>query len=329
MMGRNEPCPCGSAVKYKRCCLRRVEAIARELRVRDAILADIVDWVRNEHPAVVDEASHQTALIRMLRGPAGRNMSLVWAINDFRTPDGDPPLTERYATLPELDPDTRAVVRGLADATLDLFRVNAAITDQSVTLEPLRGGEQITVMTDHGFAGLEVGEILVARIVHATSVSTVWGSVMRFPAESERRWRARLEQVPTNRAQAALALLEFHPDDAVEPLPEDVTLVEINWTDVDGDAVLEELETDPLLECTGQAVPDAWAFSWLDDADSGFVDLGGWPEGDEQIETARLLVRERGLTLVSGDRETLRAVASHVERELGAMIVPAGLPHAA
>jgi len=39
-IGRNDPCPCGSGQKYKRCCLPREEALAAE---RAAARADDVD----------------------------------------------------------------------------------------------------------------------------------------------------------------------------------------------------------------------------------------------------------------------------------------------
>ncbi len=34
--GRNDPCPCGSSKKYKRCCLSGVEAAEREARAEEA-----------------------------------------------------------------------------------------------------------------------------------------------------------------------------------------------------------------------------------------------------------------------------------------------------
>jgi SEC-C motif len=329
MLGRNEQCPCGSAVKYKRCCLPLVDAAVRELRARDSIFAGIVDWLKDEHEAALEEASHETALIRILRGAAGRNMSAIWAIEDFRPSDSGPPLMARFAAREELDPGTREIVRGLCDAALDVFRITEAISDQWIVLEPLRGGERIRVVTDGGFASLEIGEILIARVVHGTSVPTIWGLVMRFPATSQRRWLARLEHLPAERAEAALAVLAFHPDDAVEPLPEHIDVIDVRWPSVDGDAVLDALEVDPLFECLGQAIPDGWAFSWLDDVECGGVDLGGRLESDDQIEVARLVVRETDMTLISSDRETLQFAASHVEQELGDLIAPVRIPRAA
>lgn len=36
IVGRNEPCPCGSGRKYKHCCLDKDEASARKARVKEA-----------------------------------------------------------------------------------------------------------------------------------------------------------------------------------------------------------------------------------------------------------------------------------------------------
>ena len=47
-VGRNDPCPCGSGKKYKKCCLAADEAAsrerAREHRIRDSALAQLLDF---------------------------------------------------------------------------------------------------------------------------------------------------------------------------------------------------------------------------------------------------------------------------------------------
>jgi tetratricopeptide (TPR) repeat protein len=43
-VGRNDPCPCGSGKKYKRCCLEKDEAAARALAAaRPAVAEEIAD----------------------------------------------------------------------------------------------------------------------------------------------------------------------------------------------------------------------------------------------------------------------------------------------
>ncbi|HZL06968.1 MAG TPA: SEC-C metal-binding domain-containing protein, partial [Coriobacteriia bacterium] len=79
MPSRNEPCPCGSGQKYKRCCLVQLDVVARELRERDAFLGDLTAWLRAEHAQTLEDAGSHTTLIRMLGGVSGRGMSMVWA----------------------------------------------------------------------------------------------------------------------------------------------------------------------------------------------------------------------------------------------------------
>lgn len=135
-------------------------------------------------------------------------------------------------------------------------------------------------------------------------------------------WQARLATLSADPAQAALALLEFHPDDAAEPLPDGAELHTLTWSIDDDEAVLAEIEDDDVWESLGQAIPDGWAFAWPDDAESGVTDLGGWQEQPGEIETARLIVCEDHVTLLSADPRMLRQVASHLEATLGELIAP-------
>ena len=279
MPSRNEKCPCGSGQKYKRCCLVRLDVVARELRKRDAFLGDLTAWLRAEHAQTLEDAGSDTMLIRMLRGVSGRGMSMVWALNDYLPADGGPTLMERYIARPELDPSARAIARGLAEARLDVCRVRAVTPGVCLELESLRDSTSVRVAWRDGLEHFRVAEILVARVVDATAAPTLWGPGARFPADGERRWRARLAALPADPAQAALTILGFHPDDAAEPLPDGVDLHKIAWSIKDDGRALELIEDDDLWECLGEAIPSGWAFARPDDATSGVTDLGGWREG--------------------------------------------------
>ena len=251
MPSRNEPCPCGSGTKYKRCCLVRLDAVARELRDRDAFLGGLIAWLRSEHEQDIEEAGSHTALIRILRGVTGRSMSMVWAINDYCPADGGPPLIQRYAARAGVSETERAIARGLADARLDAYRVRAVAVGVWLELESLADGTSVRVAWRDGLEQLDLGEVLLARVVRATSLPTLWGLGARFPAGGERRWRARLATLPAIRRQAALALLEFHPDDVAEPLPDRVELQAVRWSIKDDEAVLEAIEDDELVAVAG------------------------------------------------------------------------------
>ena len=321
MPSRNEPCPCGSGSKYKRCCLERRETVARELRERDAFLGDVISWLKEEHEQTLKDASRETTLVALLRGPTGRHMSLVWALNDYRPADGGPPLLARYAERVDLDPSSAAIARGLSEARLDVYSVVAKPSDLWIEIEPLTGGSPLRLPSQDGLEPLQIGEILLARVVRATSMPTLWGSSVRFAAGSERRWKARCASLPDDPAAAALVVLGFHPDDAAEPLPEGVQLHASAWSIDDDDSVIDALEEDDLWECIGEALPTGWAFSWPAD-DTRAVDLGGLSGDDGEIELARLIVREREMTLVSADRQTLAELTAILEMSLSGLISP-------
>jgi hypothetical protein len=318
---RNEPCPCGSGSKYKRCCLELRETVARELRERTAFLADVSSWLKEEHEQILEDASRETTLVSLLRGPTGRHMSLVWALNDYRPADGGPPLIARYAERADLDPSSVAIARGLAEARLDVYSVVAEPADLWIEIEPLTGDSPLRLPSQDGLERLQIGEILVARVVRATSMPTLWGNSVRFAAGSERRWKARYATLPADPADAALLVLGFHPDDAAEPLPEGVQLHASVWTIDDDDEVIDALEEDDLWECIGEALPTGWAFSWPGD-DTPAVDLGGLPGDEGEIEVARLTVCEREMTLVSADRQTLNELAVVLDTTLRGLISP-------
>lgn len=191
-----------------------------------------------------------------------------------------------------------------------------------VQIEPLIGGAPLRLPFQDGLERLQEGEILVARLVTATAMPTPWGLGARFAADSERRWQARLAALPADPAQAALTVLGFHPDDAAEPLPDGLQLDTATWWVNDDDAVCETLEAEDTWECIGQAIPSGWAFSWPDDAVSEALDLGGWREVDGEIETARLIVCKREMTLLSADHQTVVELAALLEANLRGLITP-------
>ena len=76
------------------------------------MLGDAIEWLKDEHEQELEDASSETTMIRMLRGPTGRSMTLVWALNDYVPADGGPPLMVRYAQRPGIDSSVREVARG-------------------------------------------------------------------------------------------------------------------------------------------------------------------------------------------------------------------------
>jgi len=49
-IGRNDPCPCGSGKKYKKCCLAKEEAAAAEVRGEQSAITTALDWLDQHYP---------------------------------------------------------------------------------------------------------------------------------------------------------------------------------------------------------------------------------------------------------------------------------------
>lgn len=255
-------------------------------------------------------------------------MSLIWALADRRPGDGGPTLMEGFLRSAELDPAEEQIARELAASRLDVFRVGAG-TGVTLDVESLTGAPPAQLVAERGLGELTEGDILVARVVRASSPATLWGLGARFDGAGPRRWAARLASLPDDAAQAALIMLGFHPDDAAEPLPEDVQLLRRTWPIHSEDDRLEAIEDDIDLECIGQAIPNGWAFAWI--AEEGCAsDLGGQIEDrPEFIEAARLIVDDRQMTAIGADATELDALAKHVETRFGDLIAPEQLQFAA
>ena len=58
--GRNDPCPCGSAKKYKQCCLKIEEAqVALAIKAPAHGAARAIDWLRFKYPQGLHEALYE------------------------------------------------------------------------------------------------------------------------------------------------------------------------------------------------------------------------------------------------------------------------------
>ena len=202
-----------------------------------------------------------------------------------------------------------------------MYRVCSTVPGLGIEIEQLAGGPAVLVACKDGLEPVQIGEILVVRVVHATTMPTVWGFAARSPAESERRWNARLATLPTDRAEAALVVLSFHPDNVAEPIRDEIELHTLSWSIDDDRPVLEVLSQDDLWEDLGESMPSGWAYAWLAEASAGVIDLGGWNEHVGGVEAARLIVGDRALTLVSADRVLLREIATHLEASSPGLIV--------
>ena len=192
-VARNNPCPCGSGRKYKRCCLAEEKRTAREARFDDAVGGRIQDWSTK---VAGDEIS---AALEEFGGP-NRTMSdsdtqifATWFSCDRELPSGGTP-AERYAARPDLPADEREAASRIAAAALGFHRVLAVEPGHWILLEDIVRGTQARVRSTNVSGDAVRWDILLGRLMDGETPS-LWGPVRFFEPHDEPELLAELRRL--------------------------------------------------------------------------------------------------------------------------------------
>jgi hypothetical protein len=287
--GRNDPCPCGSGTKYKRCCERT-----------GGPLPDRVAAVFDKARAYLERPLHRAPLLRLAEaraGDAGDEQALLRALGDGLLHDValfedgwlEDFLADRGPLLPE---DERELVRTWLDVPRSLFEVVAASPGEGFELLDLRSGDRVTVRERTASRRFAVGTALFARVVPDGRGLQLSGGIVTIPAEHREALLGFLGTAPGAAELCAwVAALEAPPA--------------LRTT---------EMEPTVLCEATYRVADPAQAAQALaehydaDDHGTRFVEwVGGdghrWPRGSIELDGDRLRVEtnaERRLERIKG-----------------------------
>ena len=166
IIGRNDPCPCGSGKKYKKCCMPRAEVISlqayREAQTYRRLLADL-----GRHLSDADQGEEiGTALSRFMGSPdpledlsdEEAEAAEDWIAFAYQSSvDGLTACQRLAAQAEELDPGAREMLQSWTAAAPGFFRVTQ-VEPQIVYLSRLPDGRTYQVTADG--TGLRVGELI-------------------------------------------------------------------------------------------------------------------------------------------------------------------------
>ncbi|MEZ0229940.1 MAG: SEC-C metal-binding domain-containing protein, partial [Planctomycetota bacterium] len=82
MISRNDPCPCGSGAKYKRCCLEKDEAEARRKAAEERAALPVVPEPTEEDWAIEDELDDDPTLAAAVDKPFDEDVA-PWELACF------------------------------------------------------------------------------------------------------------------------------------------------------------------------------------------------------------------------------------------------------
>ena len=138
--GRNDPCPCGSGKKYKRCCLEREQEAHRVDRGREQGVLRAVEWLHERHGEAVSELLEaeffgglsQEERLRLRELPPGFARMLETNVNEWLLAEGTLELEGKRRRVADLvlgsgglllDADARLWLEAMAREPLALWEV--------------------------------------------------------------------------------------------------------------------------------------------------------------------------------------------------------------
>lgn len=196
-IGRNDPCPCGSGVKYKKCCLKREEELKSRRRTEGAAVSDAFDWLMQHYPQQVS-AAIETGFFAALEKTDRELLSTVspslqgriqfnfrdWLINDASLEvDGEKRAVSGLLAGPGgLEPEELTCLAAMGEFPLSLYEVQSVKPGEGAELADLLrpDTEPVWVIERIASHSLAPSDVFGARLLRRDNVFVMSGAVYPF-----------------------------------------------------------------------------------------------------------------------------------------------------
>jgi len=210
-IGRNEPCPCGSGKKYKKCCLAKEQGKAIRLRDESTVAKSALDWLGGQYPDGVRTAiqnGYYTGLKKAEKQaldelPAEKKDLLSinigeWLLTDAKIAVQDESKPVRELLLGEngsvFSDAGRTWLSSLGERSLSLFEVRQLVPGAGLLLKDVLSCEspEIWVAESKLSRGLVLWDIFGARLVQNGEDYKLSGAVYPFLRETANACKAKI-----------------------------------------------------------------------------------------------------------------------------------------
>jgi SEC-C motif-containing protein len=286
--GRNWQCPCGSGLKYKRCCLRRNDEVALDALEAERVWDRMQSWALDRFDAELGE-SLKGYMDRRGVGSEERpandedmSLALCWLLIDRELADGGTP-ARLYSELPDLTNGERCMAQRIAASRLGLYRVREVERGAWIDLENVLDGSTTRVTSPNVSREAVRWHVLMCRVMTGGPSSSLWGAAGFYEPVEERALIAELQRIADARnfgaggaglhaalrAGAGELVCFVPPSRCAEPVPytlegDPVAVAEATWRLRDPSAAIAALRGVPGLAFEGETEDGAGVtFGWL------------------------------------------------------------------
>ena len=197
-IGRNDPCPCGSGRKYKKCCLHKTFSSVESLgwrkmrRTEGELIPTLVDYVGKYYgPGAVREAWEEFTLwpeapLDMESEPEADTLFVPWFVFNWIPDNTGLRKAEHFPEMQvamhylensgaRIDSCQRQFIEEACSQPYSFFMVTGFVSGQQLTLRDLLLKREVTVHERLGSTTLSRGAILYARVITMDNDSIMLG----------------------------------------------------------------------------------------------------------------------------------------------------------
>ncbi len=192
-IGRNDPCPCNSGKKYKKCCLLKKEGARDGLFLWKRADARVIgEGVKLSEKMFMDEmaALHLLYWGKEENGVAygseesERMQFIEWLVHDHRQAEGGPTAMENVLKDKGLGDLERRIAEARTQATMSVYQVTGIFPEEGLELEDIFSRKKVIVKDKLASRSVQKGVLIPCRIFPAGEHNFVSGAVFAIsPAE--------------------------------------------------------------------------------------------------------------------------------------------------
>ena len=189
-IGRNDPCPCGSGKKYKKCCLANTFVqVGREETIRKRLVDNLLELYNKQYRDTIEEAHvmfwDDFVPQQHLEGhllDIGYQNFFEWITFDFIIdPDENKTLIDLYMEQnKKITQDEHSVLTKMKKSVISLYEVQEVFPEKGMLLKDLLMGGEYDVKEKLATQGLRKWDIFATRLLLIDGQYIMSGSVFPY-----------------------------------------------------------------------------------------------------------------------------------------------------
>ena len=194
-VGRNDPCPCGSGKKYKKCCLSLTHgAGGKEDSIRAKVIQDLLRFFNRHHQNKLEDAEFlfwdEFVPEEFLSGSAltiAYQNFWEWIVFDYLIDeDKEKTLIDIYMeNIRTLSFEERKVLTMMKNSTISLYEVQEVFPERGLLLKDLLMGGEYDVREKLATRSARKWDIIAARLLLVDGSYIMSGSVYPYPLKQK------------------------------------------------------------------------------------------------------------------------------------------------